>query len=157
MRRKDREVSDIKEIIKILDTCKTASIAMVDDGIPYVVPLSYGYEIIDDKLILYFHSAMEGRKIETMKRNNMVCFTIFSEGEPLYAETPCNSGYYYSSIIGNGVVEFLEKKEEKAEALRKMFLHQAGRDVTFTEAQTASVCVFKVVSKDFTAKRKPKA
>lgn len=157
MRRKDREVSDIKEIIQILGTCKTASIAMVDDGIPYVVPLSYGYEILGDQLILYFHSAREGRKIETMKHNNAVCFTIFSEGEPLYAETPCNSGYYYSSIIGNGVVEFLEKKEEKAEALRKMFLHQAGRDVTFTEAQTASVCAFKVVSKDFTAKRKPKA
>lgn len=156
MRRKDREVTDIAEIVKILDTCKTASIAMIEEGIPYVVPLSYGYEFMDNQLILYFHSAKEGRKIDVLKKNPQVCFTIFNEGEPLHAETPCNSGYFYSSVIGNGEVVFLEKVEEKTYALGKMFAHQSGRIVTFTEEQAEAVCVFKVVSADFTVKRKAK-
>ena len=65
MRRKDRKVEDKKTIISILDTCKTASIAMIDQNTPYVLPLSYGYEQKDDSFILYFHCAKEGRKIES--------------------------------------------------------------------------------------------
>ena len=43
MRRKEREVTEINEIEKILLQCKTCHVAMVDDGMPYVVPLSYFY------------------------------------------------------------------------------------------------------------------
>ena len=38
MRRKDREVTNINEIEKILFQCKTCHVAMVKDGTPYVVP-----------------------------------------------------------------------------------------------------------------------
>ena len=86
MRRKDREVTKQSEIAQILDMCKTACIAMDDEGEPYAVPLSYGYEWKGDDLILYFHCAKEGKKLEILKRNNRVCFTIFSEGE-LLADT----------------------------------------------------------------------
>jgi len=152
MRRKDREVNDIKVITGILDMCKTASVAMVDHDVPYVIPLSYGYEIKDGVLILYFHCAKEGRKMDILKRDNRVCFTVFNEGEPLYAETPCNFGYHYSSIIGNGVVEFIENSADKRDALSKMFAHQSGKDAEFTEAQADSVCVFKITAKDYTGK-----
>lgn len=156
MRRKDREVTEINEIAKILDMCKTVSIAMIDDGSPYVVPMNYGYELKDNQLLLYLHSAKEGRKIDILHSNNSVCFTIFCEGEPLYAETPCNSGYFYSSIIGCGVVEFIEDADEKKAALRKMVLHQSGKEFHFTDEQAETVCVFKIVSNDFTGKQKPK-
>ena len=154
MRRKDREVTDCNEIKNILNQCKTAHVAMIDKGMPYVVPLSYGYELENEQLTLYFHSAKEGRKIDILKENNQVCFDISCEGEPLFAETPCNSGYYFSSIIGNGQVEFIENVEEKCKALRVMFYQQSGQEVLFTEEQAGTVCVFKIVSKDFTGKQK---
>ncbi|NLG04902.1 MAG: pyridoxamine 5'-phosphate oxidase family protein [Clostridia bacterium] len=154
MRRADREVTDINEIMEILDQCKTAHVAMVDDGHPYVVPLSYGYKIEDGILTLYLHSAKEGRKIDILKKNPEVCFEICNEGMAVFPETPCNSGYYFSSVIGNGVVEFLEEAADKTEALSMMFRQQSGRDVTFTEQQALAVCVFKIVSNDFTGKRK---
>lgn len=119
----------------------------------------YGTKILlllDDELILYFHSAKEGKKIEVLKRNQKVCFTIFNEGEPIHAEIPCNSGYYYSSVIGYGTVEFIEEPEEKERALGKMFAHQSGKRVVFTKEQTDTVCIFKVVSDDFTGKQKLK-
>lgn len=158
MRRRDREVTDKNEIIEILDACKTACVAMMDDDIPYVVPLSYGYELKGDSLVLYFHCAKEGRKLEMIKRNPKVCFTIFREGEPLYAEiTPCSSGYYYSSIIGDGIASFVEESAKKRYALQKLFAQQAGRAIEFTEEQADSVCVFQIISEAYTGKRKPKA
>jgi len=157
MRRKDREVNDINGIEEILIQCKTCHVAMVDNSAPYVVPLSYGYKILDGKILeLYFHSAFEGKKLDILRRNNKVCFEMAYEGEPVHAENPCNSGYYYSSIIGFGEAVFIEDTNEKNNALSVMFKHQTGRDIAFTEEQVKTVCVFKIVSTDFTGKKKPR-
>ena len=157
MRRKDREVTDIGGIEEILRQCKTAHIAMVDDGAPYVVPLSYGYQILDGNVLeLYFHSALEGRKLDVLRKNNKVCFEMSYEGEPVHSETPCNSGYYFASVIGFGEAVFIEDADGKCEALSIMFKHQAGKDITFIAEQAKGVCVFKIVSTDFTGKQKPR-
>jgi nitroimidazol reductase NimA-like FMN-containing flavoprotein (pyridoxamine 5'-phosphate oxidase superfamily) len=90
MRRKDREVAAVEEIRGILESCKTCHLAMVDNGAPYVVPLSFGYEIAGGTLKLFFHSAKEGRKIDILRRNSAVFFAVCVEGEPVFAEkTPC--------------------------------------------------------------------
>ena len=157
MRRKDREVTDISGIEEILLGCKTCHVAMVDNGMPYVVPLSYGYRILGgNTLELYFHSAAEGRKIDILKRNNTVCFEMSCEGEPVHSETPCSSGYYFSSVIGFGKAVFVEDADEKRDALSVMFKHQTGKDVRFTAGQAETVCVFKIVSSEFTGKKKPR-
>ena len=158
MRRKDREVTDIKGIEEILLQCRTCHVAMVDDGslysVPYVVPLSYGYRIVDGKTLeLYFHSAREGRKLDILKRNNRVCFEISCEGGLIQSENPCNSGLYFASVIGFGEVVFIEDDTDKCSALSIMFKHQTGRDVSFNASQTENVCAFKIVSSDFTGKK----
>ena len=157
MRRKDREITDINGIEEILLLCKTCHIAMIDGEAPYVVPLSYGYKFLGGGVLeLYFHSALEGRKLEILKRNNKVCFEMSCEGEPVHSETPCNSGYYYTSVIGFGEAVFIDDTDEKCEALSIMFRHQTGKDTIITAEQSDSVCVFKVVSTDFTGKKKPR-
>lgn len=157
MRREDREVTDAGQIEKILDGCKTCHLAMVDNGQPYVIPLSYAYLINGETLTLFFHSAKEGRKIKILHENNAVCFEMSSEGEPVFAEkTPCNSGYYFSSVHGFGSVQFIDDIDEKCRALTLLMKHQANIDVAFTSAQADSVCVFKVDSTNFTGKMKPR-
>lgn len=155
MRRNDREVTDIESINSIIKNCRTCHVAMVDDGMPYVVPLSFGYKVNEKELTLYFHSAKEGRKIDILYKNNTVCFDMCCEGEPINAKkTPCNSGYYYSSVIGNGKVEFVTDIDEKKKALTLLLKQQAGIDVTFTEQQANAVCIYKIVTNDFTGKKK---
>jgi len=157
MRRKDREVTDINQIKRILDDCKTCHLAMVDNGLPYVIPLSYAYTISDGALTLFFHSAKVGRKIKALQENNTVCFEMSREGEPVFADkTPCNSGYYFSSVHGFGSVRFIEDMTEKCLALKLLVKHQANADIDFTPEQADSVCVFTVVSTDFTGKMKPR-
>ena len=155
MRRKDREVTDLGQIKKILDSCKTCHLAMSDNGRPYVVPLSYAYFISGETLTLFFHSAKAGRKIDILRENNNVCFEMCVEGEPVFAEEmPCNSGYHFSSVIGFGLVQFIKDTDEKCSALSLLMKHQANIDVDFIAAQADGVCVFKVSSTDFTGKMK---
>ena len=157
MRRKDREITDVNGIEEILLQCKTCHVAMIDGDTPYLVPLSYGYKLLDYGVLeLYFHSALEGKKLDVLKRNNKVCFEVSSEGEPVHSETPCNSGYYFSSVIGFGEAVLIDDAEEKCEALSVMFRHQSGKDTVITAEQAESVCVFKIVTTDFTGKKKPR-
>lgn len=55
MRRKDREITDIKEILDIVGKTQILHLGLFDEGYPYVVPLHYGYEYDDGKLIFYMH------------------------------------------------------------------------------------------------------
>lgn len=156
MRRKDREISNIEEIKHIIEKCKVCHLAMVDKGLPYVVPLNFGYIIDINSLTLFFHSAKTGRKLDILNENNAVCFEISCEGELGYVENPCNSGYYFESVHGFGHVEFIEDINEKCNALTLLTKHQTNQDFVFTEKQADNVCVFKVVSTDFVGKKKPK-
>lgn len=156
MRRSDREVTDLNEINEILKLCKTCHIAMVDCGKPYVVPLSYGYELQGSELTMYLHCAKQGRKLDILSVNPEVCFELCNEGTPVNAaNNPCNSGYYYSSLIGNGIVEFVTDPSEKCKALSLLLKQQSNLDVTFTKEQADTVCVFKIATTDYTGKRKP--
>jgi len=158
MRREDREVTTIKEIEKIILQCKTCHVAMVNEKIPYVVPLSYGYKILDGNMLeLYFHSALEGKKIDILRKSNKVCFEMSYEGEAVYTDNPCNSGYYFASVIGFGDAVFIDDADKKCEALSIMFKHQSGKEVVFTASQVENICVFKIISTDFMGKRKPKS
>lgn len=69
MRRDDREVKNMEEIQEILDTCKVCRLGMADGSRIYIVPMNFGYEFEGDSLILYFHGAGEGRKLELIRKN----------------------------------------------------------------------------------------
>jgi nitroimidazol reductase NimA-like FMN-containing flavoprotein (pyridoxamine 5'-phosphate oxidase superfamily) len=156
MRRKDREITNIPEIEAIIKKCKICHVAMVDKGTPYVIPLNFAYVMDGDILSLYFHSAKVGRKLEILKEDNKVCFEMACEGKLGYISNPCSSGYNFESVLGFGEVEFIEDIEEKSKILTLFVKQQSDQDFAFTEKQASSVCVYKIVSKDFTGKIKPR-
>ena len=105
MRRKDREVTDIEQLLEIIDCCKVCTIAMQDKDGLYIVPLNFGYEFKDESLTLYFHSAKEGRKISAIAENSRVCFEMDCEHRLIEAEDACGYAYSFKSIIG----KYIEK------------------------------------------------
>jgi len=157
MRRSDREVKDRDGIEEIMRQCLVCHVGMADGGAPYVVPQNFGYRFADDgTLELYFHSALTGKKLDVIRKNNKVCFEMTVEGEQIRADSPCNWGCYYTSVIGYGEAVIIEDAAEKREGLSILFKHQSGLDVEFDDKQAESVCVYKIVSKEFTGKRKQK-
>ena len=100
MRRKDREITHIHTILDLVSECKVCRLAMTDGGVPYIVPLNYGYEYADGALTFYFHSAKEGRKLEILKKNPTVCLELDGRGELVEDANPCAYGYTFASVIG---------------------------------------------------------
>ena len=83
MRRRDREVTDEKEIQEILDEGKVLHIGMHDgDGI-YILPMNYGYVIEDGRLIFYLHGSLEGKKWDLLRKNGNVFVEMDCDHEPI--------------------------------------------------------------------------
>jgi len=157
MRRKDRQVEDVFEILEMIKACSVCRIAMVDEGKPYVLPMNFGYSFEDGSLTLFFHGALAGRKIDILQKSPEVCFEMDVMDELIRAEAACNFSCSYRSVIGFGRAEFLTSKEEKIFALQKIMEHVAGAgSYHFPDAQLSHVAVFSVTTKDFTGKSNPK-
>jgi nitroimidazol reductase NimA-like FMN-containing flavoprotein (pyridoxamine 5'-phosphate oxidase superfamily) len=43
MRRKDKEIVNIEDKIKIIDQCKVCRLGLSENNKPYVIPLNYGH------------------------------------------------------------------------------------------------------------------
>ncbi|HXX55979.1 MAG TPA: pyridoxamine 5'-phosphate oxidase family protein, partial [Methanoregula sp.] len=95
MLRKDREITDRKEMEAVLQAAPVCRLAMVDGDEPYVVPLCFGYESGS----FFFHSALEGRKIDILRKNPRVCIEADSTGGAIRDGNPCSWGMRYTSVI----------------------------------------------------------
>ena len=152
MRRKDREVTDPKELMQIIDQCKVCRIAMHDKAGLYIVPMNFGYRYENNQLVLFFHSAKEGRKINALKENSDVGFEMDCEHNLITADVACQYGYFFKSIIGNGKAIFIDDVEEKKVALALLMKYQTGQDFSFVDEMVSSVTVFKIMVQNFSGK-----
>ncbi len=140
MRCNDREITGRKDIDGIIRHCRVCHLAMCDEGQPYVVPLSFGY----DGCFLYFHTAREGRKIDIIKRNNRVCFEFDILHDIITSEQACNWGAKYESVIGSGTAEILDTLEAKNDALEWIMRQYGSGTWDFTEKMLNKTLVIRV-------------
>ena len=123
MRRADREIKDINELKEIVHQADVCRIGFAVDNRPYIVPMNYGYKWEGNQLILYFHCAGEGKKMELMKKNNIVCFEMDIDRELIRDNISCKWGMRYRSIIGLGALNEVMDLEEKEFALNNIMSH----------------------------------
>ena len=110
MRRKDKQLS-IVDTEKIIETGEYGILSMVTEkNEPYAIPLNYIYW--DGNI--YFHCAKKGNKLNTIRKNNKVSFTIVGETKVLAKEI---TAAYESAIVNGSAVEI--DGDEKYEVLVK--------------------------------------
>lgn len=80
-----------------------------NDGFPYAVPLSYAVE--GDHI--YFHCAMEGHKLDAIRREPRVSFCVVGRDEPQSGEYTT----HYESAIAFGRAQIVSDADEKRRAL----------------------------------------
>ena len=117
MNRKDREITELKEIVAILQEGKYAVISMCRDNEPYIVTLNYGYDT--DKNALYFHNALQGLKIDFIKCNPNVCATVIDDRG--YIMNEC--AHAYRSVVFWGKMSIVEDIVEKKHAMEILLNH----------------------------------
>ena len=158
MRRKDREVTDIQQILHIIGKCNILRLGLFDGEYPYIVPLHYGFEYAENRLVFYMHSAKEGHKLELIADNPRVCVELDGEAELISGgEVPCMYGSSFASVMGRGTAEIVSDEKEKIKGLSLLMKHQTNRDFTISGEMAATVAVIRVTLNEFTAKSKPKA
>jgi nitroimidazol reductase NimA-like FMN-containing flavoprotein (pyridoxamine 5'-phosphate oxidase superfamily) len=114
MRRKDKEITDIRQIEDILNKGKFCHVAMASGDEPYLVTVNYGYK----NNCIYFHSAPDGQKIEMIRKNPNVCFMIYSDDQLVSGDYPCKDwSVKYRSVIGYGKAIILKNPVEKTQGL----------------------------------------
>ena len=126
MRRKDREVKDAAVVYDILCRCDTVRIGIQGDRHPYVVPVSFGVEKVDDVPVVYFHCARQGMKLDLLRANPHVCV----EGDIFIRVEPTAHGITtrYESVIGFGECQFLEEADEIIHGLQVLCDHYGYSD-----------------------------
>lgn len=107
IRRSDRKIETI-EAIEILKKCKYGILSTVsDDGYAYGVPLSYVY--MDNNI--YFHCAIEGHKLDNIKKNNKVSFCVVGDVETIPEKFTTK---YESVIVFGEAAEVYGDEKNKA-------------------------------------------
>jgi hypothetical protein len=117
MHKKEREIKDKEELIEILKQGKHAVISMCRNNEPYLVTLSYGYDI--DKNSLYFHTAAKGLKIDFMNQNPSVCATVIDDNG--YVMNECD--HKFSSVVFWGEMCVVQDMEEKKHGMKILLNH----------------------------------
>ena len=153
--RREREVTDIGEIIKILDKAMVVRIGMVDDGECYIVPMNYGYTMDEGKLTLWLHGSLKGRKLDVIRKNPKIFFELDCDIIPFEGDIACRYGVSYASVMGRGTAAITEDIEEKKHGLSVLMKTQTGKDFSFDDKMVSVVSVIRIDVSDYTAKRRP--
>lgn len=149
MRRTEKEIDDQNVINKILSESMICRIGLFDEEYPYVVPVNFGYK----NNSLYIHSALNGKKIDLIKKNNKVCFEIEEAYKIVEDEISCNWTTKYRSVIGYGDIEIVSDFEEKKKGL-DVIMTQHGKTVnTYSDKLVKRVVILKLNIKNATGKQ----
>ena len=149
MRRKDKQINDIAAIEDILSRATVCRLGLCDGGRPYVVPLCFGYK----ENALYFHCAMEGKKLEILRKNENVCFEVDIERELIKGEAACEWGMKYKSVIGFGKAVFVEDAESKRKALDIIMQNYSEGTFEYPTNALENIVVIKVEIESMTGKK----
>lgn len=153
MRRKDREIKDFDKILQIMRQCDSCVLALNNDGFPYMVPLNFGMDIEDGQLYLYFHCAMQGKKLDLIRKDNRATFEMDCDHNFILYDERMSCTMGYSSVVGHGIIEFVEE-EKKYEALKILMRQYHAEDFQFNKDMIKVTTVLKMKVLDITGKRR---
>jgi nitroimidazol reductase NimA-like FMN-containing flavoprotein (pyridoxamine 5'-phosphate oxidase superfamily) len=155
MRRSDREITDITEMRDILSRADVCHLALVDGNEPYIVALNYGFVWEDSGLVLYFHCAPAGKKLDIIKKNNSACFMVDTGHVLVGGEKDCDWGMNFSSLVGKGKIELLTDAAERKKGLDLLMNHYTGRTgFSYDERVFSMTAMLRMTVSKVTGKKK---
>ncbi|MGD9968852.1 MAG: pyridoxamine 5'-phosphate oxidase family protein [Sulfuricurvum sp.] len=107
MRRSEFLVDDPQAIESVLNECEYGVLSLISDGEPYGVAVNFVYK--EGKI--YFHGAIEGRKVEAIGENVKVAFLVVKP----YAYIP---SYFSDTSAAYPATQFFTSVHISGEAIR---------------------------------------
>lgn len=142
---------------EILDKAPYITVAMTEeDGTPYAVPLSLTR--VDDKTF-YFHGALEGKKMDIIRKNPKVWLSAVTKCKPTVGPKDGSFTLEFKSAMTQGVADIITDETEKIAALRAIcerFLpqHMEAFDASIARSLGRTAVVRITLTEPPTGKRK---
>ncbi len=153
MRRRDREVTDFEKIREIIEGCDTIRIGLADGAYPYIVPLSFGYEIDGGQIVFYVHGARVGRKAELMQKNRVCSFEMDCGHRLEIIPEARDVTMRYRCLMGTADIALLEDLEEKRRAMDVMMARDVlTRDMEYDVEKLKHTLIARLVVTGYTGK-----
>ncbi len=140
MRRAEREISDRREIDRIIRRATVCRLAFLSRGEPYLVPVSFGY----DGDALYFHCAPAGRKLDMLSPGVKVCFELEADVSVVSAQSACGWTMAFSSVIGWGTAAMVHDPAQRKAALDAIMGQYGGPTGAYGEKILGRTAVVRI-------------
>ncbi|MBM4235859.1 MAG: pyridoxamine 5'-phosphate oxidase family protein [Firmicutes bacterium] len=140
------------EIDAILLDEQVGYLALARDNQPYLIPLNFLYE----KGSIYFHCALQGRKIDYIRANPRACFQTGEAGGLISGDSPCSHNYSYQSVIVEGVVEEVVDTTEKENILRLITAKYSTAQMAegmISASRISATGVYRIIPSNISGKR----
>ncbi len=149
-RRKKNMISD-EEAKKLLLQEKRAVLSVNgDDGYPFAFPINYFYEPESGKI--YFHGAKAGHKVDSLKKDDKVCFTVY--GNEHYEEG--DWAPYLQSVVVFGrcrLIDDIQITEAKVRELAERYYPTTEEIDAEIAADIKAVQLYEITVEHISGKR----
>ncbi len=108
-----------EEAAEILSAGYVAHVGFIEDGLPYVIPLSYHYDSENPEK-LYLHGSVRSRALEVMGGGAPVCVTVTITDGLVYSRKAMNHSMNYRSVVLFGTAREVTDHDEKFALFDKM-------------------------------------
>ena len=144
MRREERKVNSMEEILNIISRCEVCHLALCGEKGPYVVPMNFGVEVWEDKLRLYFHGAGQGTKMSLLAGDNRAAFSMSCGHKVVLAQSGCEATMEYKSVCGSGRLVVVEGEEKVAGLTAIMNQYDEAEDYHLAPQAVEKVTVLRL-------------
>ncbi|MGO9122114.1 MAG: pyridoxamine 5'-phosphate oxidase family protein [Desulfomonilaceae bacterium] len=148
IRRKDRAMKTSREMEILLEEAAIGRLAVTTKEGPYVVPVNYLFFEGN----IYFHSALSGRKVESIQTDARVCFLVDEVGPQVVWERNCGISQIYKSVICFGKAEFVQDPIEKRAILERMVQKYVPTSLAIDDQNIQMTAVVKIVIETMSGK-----
>ena len=152
MRRFKQALSQ-EEAAALLEAGTSGVLAVAgDEGYPYAVPLSYGYDRESGRI--WFHCARSGHKLDAIRQNSKVSFCVVAQD----LVSPEEYTTHFRSVIAFGRVRELTDDAEKRAAIERLArrYHPTDSDThreDYIAKDWAPLCVLELQIEHLTGKQ----
>lgn len=137
MRRKDRLIESTAEVEQVLKEEELGYLATCgQDGQPMATPVNYIY--LDGRII--FHCALAGRKLDNIRANPKVGFTVVRDA----AIDRIEMTSYYTSVMAEGEAKIIEDPEEKKAAIAALTERLAAPGEHCSDSEGRRTCMVEI-------------
>ena len=152
MRKAARRITDPVWLAAILDQAEVCTVALHDEPFPYIVPMNFGYTLIDGCITLYLHMAKQGHRQNLLAADPRIAVNVYAYLSRVGHAPYRHEMQDYRSVNLFGTAEPVTDPDELLLALNRIQAQAGRRQYDAVPPYGAAVSVWRLRPEAMTGK-----